>query len=402
MQPQIRSPRGRAPSARGAVMSGARIFVAVIFVIFAASFITSTGLLIYEFRALDWLTMIVAHSHLFFFYPVFGLLALIAFFLPAVILTQLYWNHVAYGKARFVAGAVVLAGLAYAAAWSLDKEPRALYEVSPAALLADRGEPAKGRAAMLDALGTLRDTAQNRFGLSSFGRSCVSDPLLEVPDEMLKARYCFPAKKNLNGEACCSVQAAFAKTVLRLQQNPATQSLTGKLDGLVFLPIKTFFILVVIAIAVLLALWRDRIDRYYNEKVSAMERGVIIGGFAMLFWLAMDYGYQQTANVLFGRQMAGPQLRLSLVLVPWALFLLFYFLRRLGKQGEIIGQISGVVFAGVAVLRYEQLNDWVVRLFGIGADQWVLGTLIAIALIGLSALFWRGRAGIYPRPATSA
>ena len=74
--------------------------------------------------------------------------------------------------------------------------------------------------------------------------------------------------------------------------------------------------------------------------------------------------------------MAGPQLRLSLVLVPWALLLLFYFLRRLGKQGELVGQISGVVFAGVAVLRYEQLNDWVVRLFGIGADQWVLAALI--------------------------
>jgi hypothetical protein len=100
---------------------------------------------------------------------------------------------------------------------------------------------------------------------------------------------------------------------------------------------------------------------------------------------------------------AGPQLRLSLVLVPWALFLLFYFLRRLGKQGELVGQISGVVFAGVAVLRYEQLNDWVVRLFGIGADQWVLAALIAIALVGLGALIWFRRAGSYAsRSAASA
>jgi hypothetical protein len=37
---------------------------------------------------------------------------------------------------------------------------------------------------------------------------------------------------------------------------------------------------------------------------------------------------------------------LSLVLVPWAILLLFYFLRRLGKEGELVGQISGVVFAG--------------------------------------------------------
>jgi uncharacterized membrane protein (DUF485 family) len=174
------------------------------------------------------------------------------------------------------------------------------------------------------------------------------------------------------------------------------------MDRLLFLPLKTFFILVVVAIAVLLAFWRDRIDRLYADKVASLERGIIIGGFAMLFWLAMDYGYQQTANVLYGRMTAGPQLRLSLVLVPWALLLLFYFLRRLGRQGELVGQISGVVFAGVAVLRYEQLNDWVARLFGIGADGWVLAVLVVVPLIGLGALYWFRNAGIYSRRSASS
>jgi hypothetical protein len=383
-------------------MVGARIFVAIAFVILAASFIASTGLLIYEFIEIDWLTMIVAHAHLFLFFPVLGLLALIAFYLPSVILTDLYWRHLRFGKARFIVGVLALAGLSYLAAASLDTEPRAVYEVSPWALVADKGDPGKARAPILDVLGTLRDTAQHRFGLSSFGRSCLTDPMLEIPDEMLKVRYCFPAKTNLTGEACCTVQNAFAKAVLRLQQSPSTRSYSGELDALLFLPIKTFFILVVVAIAVLLAIWRNHIDQHYAARVPAMERGVTIGGFAMLFWLAMDYGYQVTANVLFGRQVAGPQLRLSLILVPWALLLLFYFLRRLGKQGELVGQISGVVFAGVAVLRYEQLNDWVVRLFGIGADGWVLTGLIAIAIIGLAALFWLRHAGNYSRPAASA
>jgi hypothetical protein len=383
-------------------MVGARIFVAIAFAILGASFLASTGLLIYEFHQLDWVTMVVAHSHLFLFFPVLGLLALVAFFLPSVILTDLYWRHLRFGKARFALGLVVLAGVSYLAAGSLDKEPRAVYEVSPHAILADRGDPAKGRAPMLDTISTLRATAQSRFGLSSFGRSCVRDPLLEVPEEMLKERYCFPAKKNLTGEACCQVQAAFSKAVLRLQQDPSTRSYSGELDTTIFLPIKSFFILVVVAIAAFLAIWRSRIDQHYRDLVPAMERGVVVGGFAMLFWLAMDYGYQQTANVLFGRMTAGPQLRLSLILVPWALFLLFYFLRRLGKQGELIGQVSGVVFAGVAVLRYEQLNDWVVRLFGIGADGWVLSGLMVVALIGLGALFWLKHAGIYSRPAASA
>jgi hypothetical protein len=383
-------------------MIGARIFVAIAFLILGASFLASTGLLVYEFWELDWLTMAVAHSHLFIFFPILGIVALIAFYVPSVILTHLYWNHVPYGKVRFVVGALVVAGLAYAFALSLDNEPRAIYEASPEALLADKGEPAKGRVAILDTLATLRGTAQKRFGLASFGRSCVRDPLLEIPEEMLKERYCFPAKKNLTGEACCQVQAAFAKAVSRLQASPRTRSISGELDGLIFLPVKTFFILVLVAIALMLAFWRSRIEQQYRELVPSLERGVIIGGLAMLFWLAMDYGYQQTANVLFGRWTAGPQLRLSLVLVPWALLLLFYFLRRLGKQGELVGQISGVVFAGVAVLRYEQLNDWVVRLFGIGADGWVLTGVVVIGLVGLGVLLWLRRSGIGFRSAASA
>ena len=383
-------------------MTGARIFVAIVYVVLGAAFLASTGLLIVEFQELDWLTMLVAYSHLFLFFPVFGLLALVAFYLPSVVLTHLYWTHLPYGKARFVVGVLVLAGLSYLFAGSLDKEPRAIYEAAPFALAADKGDQAAGRVAILDALGTLRKTAQQRFGLSSFGRSCMRDPMLEVPDEYLKERYCFPTKKNLNGEACCAVQAAFSKAVSRLQRNPETRSFSADMDRLLFLPLKTFFILVVVAIAVLLAYWRDRIDQLYADKIANLERGIIIGGFAMLFWLAMDYGYQQTANVLYGRMTAGPQLRLSLVLVPWALLLLFYFLRRLGRQGELVGQISGVVFAGVAVLRYEQLNDWVVRLFGIGADGWVLAVLVAIPAVGLAALYWFRNAGIYGRRSASS
>ena len=60
-------------------MAGARIFVAIAFVVLGASFVASTALLMYEFRSLDWLTMVVARGHLFLFFPAFGVLALIAF-----------------------------------------------------------------------------------------------------------------------------------------------------------------------------------------------------------------------------------------------------------------------------------------------------------------------------------
>ncbi len=375
-------------------MVGARIFVALCFVVLGVSFVASTALLIYEFQYLDWLTMVVAHSHLFFFFPVLGILALFAFYLPSVVFTHLYWTHLSYGKLRFLIGLVAVAVGSYGFAQYLDKPPRAVWEVSPAALVADRGAP--GRVPILDALKDLRKEAQSRVGISNFARNCALDPLMEVPDEFLKERYCFPAKARLKGAECCQAQKRFEQSVTRLQSDPAQRSLSAVYDQ-IFLPLKVFFVLVVVAIGALLALWRDRIDQHYRELMPRLERGVMIGALAMLFWPAMDYAYQQTANVLFGRFNPGLQLRLSLVIAPWALLLLFYFLRRFGKQGEMVGQISGVVLAAVAVLRYEQLNDWGVRLLGIGADQWFLAALTALALGGLIALLWLRRNSRYPK-----
>ena len=373
-------------------MTGARVFVAVLFLMLGASFIASTGFLVREFQDLDWGAMVVAHSHLFFFFPVFGILALAAFYLPAVIFTDLYWRHVPYGKLRFVLGAIVVGGLSMFLAKLLDTEPRALWEISPSALVADRGEPqgcaaSSGscrRAPIVSALADLRREGQSRLGLSKFARSCLVDRMLEFPDEMDKERYCFPAGAKLKGAACCEAQRLFRNEITRLQADPAQRSLSATYDK-VFLPLKVFFILIVVLIAALLAKWRDRIDEFYRDLVPTIERGVIIGAFAMLFWPIMDYGYQQTANVLFGR-FHGAQLRYSLVIVPWALLLLFYFLRRLGKQGELIGQIAGVVTAAVAVLRYEDLNDWAVRLLGIGTNMWVIGVLVALAVVGFVGL----------------
>ena len=94
-------------------MVGARIFVALCFVILGASFFASTALLIQEFRGGDWFTMVVAHSHLFFFFPVLGVLALFAFYLPSVVFTHLYWTHLPYGKMRFLLGIAVVAARSY-------------------------------------------------------------------------------------------------------------------------------------------------------------------------------------------------------------------------------------------------------------------------------------------------
>jgi hypothetical protein len=223
--------------------------------------------------------------------------------------------------------------------------------------------------------------------------------MLELPDEMTKARYCFPADALLDAEACCKAQKRYADEVARREADPAQRSLSADYDR-VFMPIKIFFVLLVLSIGLLLSSSRNRIERLYREHIPAVERGVIIGALAMLVWPGMDYGYQQTANVLFGRE-AGVQLRQSLVIAPWALLLLFYFLRRLGKQGETIGQVAGVVTAGVAVLRYEDLNDWAVRLLGIGAQEWIAIGLLGVTLIGFVVLLWPWRSHFLADPPAS-
>jgi hypothetical protein len=381
----------------GISMTGARAFVAVVYAALGASFLASSGILIKEFYDVDWLSMLVAHSHLFLFFSVFGILSLAAFYIPSVVFTHLYWTHLPYGRLRFLAGLVVVAASSFGVAWWLNAKPRAIWEASPEALAADRGETVRcgaagscRRAPILDAVAGLRREAQRRVGLSKFARSCKVDPLLDPPEEMTRQRWCFPAEHLLDGYACCDVQARFAAAVARLQEDPQRRSLSASLD-VVFMPLKIFFVLIVVVIGGLLAVWRHKLDAYYSDLVPDIERGIIIGAIAMLFWPLMDYAYQQTANALFGRWISGTQVRLSLVIAPWALLLLFYFLRHLGAYSAIVGQISGVVVAAVYVLRYESLNDWAVRLLGTGMDIWTMAALIGIALAGLVCLIWPRR-----------
>jgi hypothetical protein len=73
--------------------------------------------------------------------------------------------------------------------------------------------------------------------------------------------------------------------------------------------------------------------------------------------------------------------------VPWALLLLFYFLRRLRKNLEIVGQLAGVLASAIAVLRYEEINDWSVRLFGAGADNATVSIMLGVAVLAFIQLW---------------
>ena len=158
-------------------MLGARIFVAISFVLLGASFIASTALLVREFESLDWFTMVVAHSHLFFFFPVLGLLALCAFFLPSVVLTHLYWNHLRYGtgpfprRARRGAGGVLRVCEVSRQAAALDLRGLAQRACWPTRAT---GEGAWRSSTRWPTCGQRHRRAS---GVSSFARTCASDPL---------------------------------------------------------------------------------------------------------------------------------------------------------------------------------------------------------------------------------
>lgn len=390
-------------------MTGARIFVTTVFVLLGAMFIASTALLVHEFNDRSLPALVMMHSHLFVFFPVLGILALAAFRLPAIVFTHIYWTSIRFGKIRFLLGtAVVLAATIYTS-WGLTNSAQhSIWELTPAVIAADRATPPNcndtngpcNRARISDALMTLRQAAAERTGLSEFARVCTPDPLLEVPDSFTKARYCFPALGKLDGARCCEVQKRFATAINANWSDEDKRSMSQIFD-LIALPAKTFFVIVVLVIGVLLTIWRRKLEDEYAPLAPSVERSMLIGALAMLPWPVMDYAHLQAMQTLVGRWSTQPDMRLSLVIAPWTLLLLFYFLGRMSRKIERLGQLAGAVASIIALLRYEQLNDWGVRVLGIGAPLWSIGIIVVLAVGGFVALTY-SIDDLKPRPRRKA
>ena len=377
-------------------MVGARTFVTLVFLVLGGSFIASTAIFIHEFWDQDWLALMLLHSHLFLFFPTLGLLALAAFHLPATVFTDMYWQYIPHGRIRFCFGALVAAALtAMFSSNLLHSGPREVWEIAPTVLRADKSEPANcndgrqscRRVSLLDGVAGVRAAAQTRFGISKFARVCRPDPLLETPDDFNRERFCFATNGKLSGEACCLAQARFAGHLDDVWTNPANRSRTDAFDQLA-LPLKTFFVIVVILIGAFLVIWRRLLEAKYATIAPAIERALLIGAAAMLPWPFMDYGYVQAMQTLSGRWSTNPQFRLSLIIAPWALLLLIFFLARMGRKVERLGQLAGAVVSIVAFLRYDDLNDVAVRWLGIGAQPWLIALLIIFCIGCMMTLRW--------------
>ena len=130
------------------------------------------------------------------------------------------------------------------------------------------------------------------------------------------------------------------------------------------------------------------LKQHYEPIAPVIERSLLIGAVAMLPWPFMDYAYVQAIQTLSGRMSAAPQLRLSLIIAPWALLLLVFFLGRMSRKIERLGQLAGAVVSLIALLRYEQLNDVALLTLGIAAPFWIIAALPLLSVVCLMALRW--------------
>lgn len=373
--------------------SAARIFVGSLFALIGIAFVVPAVVLIYEFSAIDWQTLLFAHSHLFFFFPVFGILALVAFYQPAVAFTHFYWEYVKFGKARYAFGFLVVAAAALWFGSSLNKAPlRGIWEVSPRVLQSEMQTRASGQQhePFLGALKRVREEGQQRSSIAELLRICKIDQLVERSLADKAERYCFPAGKSLTTDDCCRVQGRFSEALYAAASDPARRSILAQVEaGATYL--KSFFIIIIFIIGALLVVWQRRIKDHYPEaQVESIENGVIVGAVAMVLWFLMDYGYQQTSDLLFGRQQTGFPIRLSFVIVPWAVLLVLYFTKsERGKETQLNpGQLLIALASNIAAVQYDKIANLSFRLLGAGAEWKIFALLVFISLLMLFVILF--------------
>ena len=380
--------------------AGARVFVTLLFLALGVSFLATTYVLHVEFQETGWFTFATFYSHVFIFFPTFGILALCAFYIPASALVDLYWRHVPLGKLRFFLGLAVLAGGSWFLAQKLVAgDVPALWWLEPDTLAADRGQPAGcdaaagacRRVAVLDAVEKVRQESMQRIGLSRFVRDCQPDPLLEARAEQAIKRYCFANQTMATAAECCRAKSVFTEDLSRLYAKPTAQSETYRMHALL-LPLKVFFLLMMFTIGLLLAVWRREMDTYYSAYAVRIERGIIIGALAMLVWPIANHAYLQSASLLYSVSGAGfyrdASPIFSLMFGCWALMLILFYFRQHQRDIEAAGKIGGGLASAVAVLNYDRIVDFAERFLGSGAEPVVIIGLVSVLGATFLALVW--------------
>ena len=386
------------------MLSGPRTITLALFLVLGLSFLAETGVLIWEFRDAGWFTIATHDSHLFLFFPTLGLVALAAFYVPALAFSDMYWQHIPYGRPRILIGFLLLAVVSWFVASALNSSPfRPIWDIAPSVLQADKNQPAGcgappappcERVALLESLEAVREVSSARLGLKDFVRHCEADPLIGSAKLPGPERFCFAstplsAKPMLSTTAdCCRAQARMKDAILELSGPSSQRSYTALVHALL-LPFKVFFLLLLAVIGGMLALRYRGVAHYYPKQIGRIDLGVVVGAAAMIFFPLMSQGFVQTADALFGTaQNAGfkPIVNaMTAAFAIWAMVLLLVFYRRYDRDLELVGKLAGVVASAFAVFKYDLLVSLVTRYLGSGAGFPTIAALL-IASVGAALL----------------
>lgn len=378
---------------------GSRIAVTVLFAALYAAFLAEAAVLAVEFGPSGLaLPMATLFSHNFLFFPVAGLLALIAFWRPAVLLAD------ALGRGRIPHGQVTLALIALLIgllSWSLSSafagsNTRSLFEVAPTAIMSDQGvpsdDPALRRASIGEILIQLRINAGAEDGLQRFESRCEPE-WLRYGVTSQQEKLCFPTGTVTSVEACCR-----ARTDFRAHVNALQAGSPSRLAGVhrLVLPVKMVFLLILLFIGILLVWLRKPLTALYGKAVQQVSFPLAAGGALVLLWPLMNAAYLTTSSLLTGDglsnayRVTAPLFALGFGI--WAMLLVFFHLRTYPSHIETALKSAGAIGALIGVFRYEEIVNYLSRTLGVGGGLVAVivftvgvGTLIAAVVMGVKA-----------------
>ncbi|MCI4643813.1 MAG: hypothetical protein MRY64_03405 [Hyphomonadaceae bacterium] len=377
-----------------------QIAVSLVFVLLYAAFLAETGLLVREYSGTG-LTLRLASldAQNFIFFPIAGLLALIGFWRPCVLLSD------ALARGRIKAGRLVLLFtliIMGAATWSLSNafsggNTRSIYEIAPASVTADApgpaGENGAIRQSIPDTLTSLKILAIGPDGLSPYKARCDREWLRYSPAAQ-EQKYCIPGGTELSVADCCEMKTVFREHINDLAYR--TPSQLAQVHRAI-LPVKIFFLVLLFAIGVLLVRYRARLRALYGGKVEDLSFGMAVGGVVMLVWPMLNAAYLETMALLTGDGTSGAYAVMAPLIALgfgiWAMLLVFFHLRTYPSQIAIAARFGGVIGAAIGVLRYEEITGFLISNLGVGGGI-VAIVVFAVAVLALIiALF----AGISPK-----
>ena len=366
---------------------GTRIAVLVLFLAIYGAFLWETAALMQEFGPSGLaLRLASLDSQNFIFFPIAGLLALVAFWKPVVLLVDASWRgKLRFGRPVMIVAPLVCAALAAMVAAAFQSSPaRSMYEIAPDALVADVGTTAtassSARAPVPEILARMKILSGLEGGLSRYQTQCDPEWLKfsTAADEEL---LCFPAGESISVRACCQAKAA-----LRDQLNVMAKASPSRLAAVhaIVLPVKIFFLLLLLVTGILLVQYRKGLEKIHAGQLGDVSFGLALGGAVMLIWPLLNASYLETMALLTG----GTSSSAYTVFAPlvalgfgaWTMLLIFFHLRSYPSQIEYAAKVGGFIAAAIGVFRYEEITMYLSRTLGIG------GGVVTIVVFGVAVL----------------